>query len=47
MLRKKSKKALDDSARVSVIKEMAKPRVAKSAKIAERRLDIARILERS
>jgi hypothetical protein len=45
MLRKKGKKKSDNSTRASVKKEMAKPRITKSAKIAERRLDTARIPE--
>jgi hypothetical protein len=47
MLRKKDKKKSDNSTRASVTKEMAKPRITKSAKIAERRLDTARIPEQS
>ena len=39
---KKSKKTLVDATRASVKKEMAKPRIAKSARIAERKLDTAR-----
>jgi len=46
MLHKKGKKELDKSTRASVKKEMAKPRVAKSARIAERNLDTTRISER-
>jgi hypothetical protein len=46
MLRRKSKKELDNSTRASVKKEMAKPRMAKSARIAEGNLDTARISER-
>jgi hypothetical protein len=47
MLRKKGKKKSDNSTRASVKKEMAKPRITKSAKIAERCLDTARIPEQS
>jgi serine/threonine protein kinase len=47
MLRKKDKKKSDNSTRASVKKEMAKPRITKSARIAERRLDTARIPEQS
>jgi len=43
---KKSKKELSDSTRASVKKEMARPRMAKSARIAERNLDMARVPER-
>jgi hypothetical protein len=39
----KGKKKLSDSTRASVRKEMAKPRITKSARIAERNLDPARI----
>jgi hypothetical protein len=46
MLRKKGKKELDIATLASVKKEMAKPRTAKSARIAERNLDTARISER-
>jgi hypothetical protein len=46
MLRKKRKKELDDNAtRASLRKEMAKPRMARSARIAELKLDTARIPE--
>ena len=45
MLRKKRKKELGDTRRASVRKEMAKPRMARSAKIAELNLDTARIAE--
>jgi hypothetical protein len=38
MLHKKGKRESDNSARARVKKEMAKPRMAKSAKKAERRL---------
>src|SRR5579862_846577 len=41
----KSKTRSDDATRVSVRKEMAKPRVARSARIAELNLDISRIPE--
>jgi hypothetical protein len=41
----KSKTPSNDATRVSVRKEMAKPRVARSAKIAELNLDISRIPE--
>jgi hypothetical protein len=43
MPHKKSKTQSDDATRVSVTKEMAKPRVARSAKIAELNLDTSRI----
>jgi hypothetical protein len=43
---KKSKKTLVDATRASVKKEMAKPRIAKSARIAERKLVTTRIRER-
>jgi hypothetical protein len=46
MLRKKSKKEPGKSTLASVAKEMAKPRVARSARIAELNLDTARIPER-
>jgi hypothetical protein len=46
MPHKKRKTQSDDAARASVMKEMAKPRVARSARIAELNLDIARIPER-
>jgi hypothetical protein len=46
MLHKKGKKELDNSTRASVKKEMAKPRMAQSARIAERKLGTARISER-
>jgi hypothetical protein len=46
MLNKESKKELDNSTLASVKKEMAKPRMAKSARIAERNLDTTRISER-
>jgi hypothetical protein len=47
MLRKKGKKKSDNSTRANVKKEMAKPRMARSATIAERNLDTARIPEQS
>jgi hypothetical protein len=43
MLRKKGKKELGNAARASVKKEMAKPRMAKSARITELNLDTVRI----
>ena len=43
MLHKKAKK--QSSTLVSVTKEMAKPRIARSAKIAELNLDMARVSE--
>jgi hypothetical protein len=46
MLHKKGKKESGNSTRASVKKEMAKPRMARSAKIAELNLDPARIPER-
>jgi hypothetical protein len=46
MRHKKRKKALVDATRASVKKEMAKPRIAKSARIAELNLNTARIPER-
>jgi uncharacterized protein YfaS (alpha-2-macroglobulin family) len=45
MLHKKVKKELDAPTRASVRKEMAKPRIARSARIAELNLDTARIPE--
>jgi hypothetical protein len=42
---KKSKKAADDVTRASVTKEMAKPRMARSARITELNLDTMRIRE--
>lgn len=45
MLHKKNRKALDTAMHASVKKELAKPRMAKSARIAELNLDIARIQE--
>ena len=47
MLQKKGRKKSDNSTRATVKKEMAKPRITKSAKIAERRLDTSRIPEQS
>jgi hypothetical protein len=46
MSHKKAKKRPDNSTRASVKKEMAKPRMARSARIAELNLDTARIPER-
>jgi hypothetical protein len=46
MLHKKSKKKSGNATHASVKKEMAKPRMAKSARIAEVNLDTARIPER-
>jgi hypothetical protein len=43
MLHKKSKKKPGNAIRASVEKEMAKPRMARSARIAELNLDAARI----
>lgn len=45
MLHKKSKKESGDATQASVKKEMAKPRMAKSARLAGRNLDSARIPE--
>ena len=45
MLHKKTKKKPGDTTRVGVEKEMAKPRMARSAKIAELNLDPTRIPE--
>jgi hypothetical protein len=45
MPHKKSRTRSDDATRVSVTKEMAKPRMARSAKIAELDLDTSRIPE--
>jgi hypothetical protein len=45
MLRKKVKKQSDHATRASVKKEMARPRMARSARIAELNLDTARIRE--
>jgi hypothetical protein len=46
MRHKKPKKVLVDATRASVKKEMARPRIARSARIAELKLDTARISER-
>jgi len=45
MLHKKNRKERDTTTHTSVKKEMAKPRMAKSARIAELNLDIARVPE--
>jgi hypothetical protein len=45
MLRKKLKKRRCDSTRESVKKEMAKPRITRSARIAELKLEAARLPE--
>jgi hypothetical protein len=45
MLHKKAKKAPRNTTRARVLMEMAKPRMARSAKIAEQNLDTARIPE--
>jgi hypothetical protein len=45
MLHKKSKKEPGDAIRASVKKEMAEPRMARSARITERNLDTVRIPE--
>jgi hypothetical protein len=45
MRSKKRKKEVETAVRASVTKEMAKPRVSKSARIAERNLDASRIFE--
>jgi hypothetical protein len=45
MLHKKTKKQSGDATRASVRKEMAKPRMARSARVAELNLDTARIPE--
>src|ERR1700731_3486219 len=45
MLHKKSNKESDNATRVSVKKEMAKPRMARSARITQLNLDTARIPE--
>jgi hypothetical protein len=47
MFHKTGKKKCDNSTRASVKEEMAKPRITKSARIAEQSLDRARIPERS
>jgi hypothetical protein len=44
-MKKKTKKELAETTRADVRKEMAKPRMAKSARIAELNLDTARIPE--
>jgi hypothetical protein len=46
MLRRKGKKELDISTHASVEKEMAKPRIAKSARIADQNLVTRRISQR-
>jgi hypothetical protein len=46
MPHKKSSTRSDDATRASVTKEMAKPRMARSAKVAELNLDTSRIPER-
>jgi hypothetical protein len=45
MLHKKIKKDLSGTTRENVKKEMAKPRIARSARIAEQKLDASRIAE--
>jgi len=45
MMHKKAKKEPGNATRASVMKEMAKPRIARSARIAELNLDTARIPE--
>jgi hypothetical protein len=45
MLRKGTKKESDTATRASVSNEMAKPRMARSARVAEMNLDTARIPE--
>ncbi len=45
MVHKKAKKESGKATRASVIKEMAKPRMARSARISELNLDTARIPE--
>ena len=45
MLRKRTKKESDTATRASVSNEMAKPRMARSARVAELNLDSERILE--
>ena len=42
MVRKKTKKNIADELRASVMKEMAKPRMARSARIAKLHLDSAK-----
>ena len=44
-MKKKAKKAFGEATRAGVKKEMAKPRMARSARIAELNLDTARISE--
>jgi hypothetical protein len=46
MRREKRKKEVETAVRASVTKEMAKPRMAKSARVAERNLDASRISEK-
>jgi hypothetical protein len=46
MLRKKAKKELDNSTLAGVKKELAKPRIAKSARITERNLVTTPISQR-
>jgi tRNA nucleotidyltransferase (CCA-adding enzyme) len=45
MLHNKAKKAARNTTRARVLKEMAKPRMARSARIAEQNLDTARMAE--
>jgi len=45
MLHNKAKKEPDEAARASILKEMAKPRMARSAKMAEVNLDTTRTPE--
>jgi hypothetical protein len=45
MLRRKAERELRNATRASVEKEMAKPRMARSARIAEQNMDTARIAE--
>ena len=45
MLHNKTKRRSDSATRASVTNEMAKPRMARSARVAEMNLDTARILE--
>ena len=45
MLHKKTRKTIGNETRASVSKEMAKPRMARSARIAELKLETARIPE--
>jgi hypothetical protein len=42
-MKKKAKKDLGEATRASVKKEMAKPRMAKSARIAERNLGVPKM----